>query len=82
MSELGEAAVGEAAANASSAEPVVSNNFRVRDEAVAEEGDGDDDFEDELEEEVVDRDALKKQSTTILDKAFRKTRRLKAKAPR
>ena len=74
--------LGEAALNKPSAlpqEPPVINNYRVRDIDAAEEAPSEEEFEEDLEEEVVDRDALKKQSGTILDKATKKTKKRKGK---
>ena len=70
--------LGEAALNKPSSlplEPPVINNYRVRDADAADEAPSEEEFEEDLEEEVVDRDALKKQSGTILDKATKKTKR-------
>jgi len=72
--------LGEAALHKPSAlplEPPVINNYRVRDLEAAEEAPSEEEFEEDLEEEVVDRDALKKQSGTILDKATKKTKKKK-----
>ena len=69
--------LGEAALNKPSSlplEPPVINNYRVRDVDAADEAPSEEEFEEDLEEEVVDRDALKKQSGTILDKATKKSR--------
>ena len=74
--------LGEAALHKPSAlplEPPVINNYRVRDLEAAEEAPSEEEFEEDLEEEVVDRDALKKQSGTILDKATKKTKKKKRK---
>merc|ERR1711924_7470 len=60
--------VGEAALNKPSTlplEPPVINNYRVRDADAADEAPSEEEFEEDLEEEVVDRDVLKKQSGTI-----------------
>ena len=43
--------------------------------AAAEEAPSEEEFEEDLEEEVVDRELLKKQSGTILDKATKKTKK-------
>jgi len=48
-------------------EPPVINNYRVKEDS-AEDAPSEEEFEEDLEEEVVDRDALKKQSQTMLDK--------------
>ena len=74
--------LGEAALHKPSAlplEPPVVNNYRVKDLDAAEEAPSEEEFEEDLEEEVVDRDALKKQSGTILDKATKKTKKKKRK---
>ena len=74
--------LGEAALHKPSAlplEPPVVNNYRVKDLDAAEEAPSEEEFEEDLEEEVVDRDALKKQSGTILDKATKKTKKRKGK---
>lgn len=60
-------------------EPPVVNNYRVKDLEAAEDAPSEEEFEEDLEEEVVDRDALKKQSGTILDKATKKTKKKKSK---
>ena len=57
------------------AEPPVVNNMRVRDADGAEEAPSEEEFEEDLEEEVVDREVLKKQSVSILDKATKKTKK-------
>ena len=70
--------VGEAALHKPSAVPLeapVVNNYRVRDLDVAEEAPSEEEFEEDLEEEVVDRDGLKKTSYTILDKAAKKSKK-------
>ena len=56
-------------------EPPIVNNCRVRDGDGGEEAPSEEEFEEDLEEEVVERDALKKQSGTILDKATKKTKK-------
>jgi len=56
-------------------DPPVANNYRVRDTEGGEEAPSEEEFEEDLEEEVVDREALKKQSGTILDKATKKTKK-------
>jgi len=74
--------LGEAALHKPSAlplEPPVVNNYRVKDLDAAEEAPSEEEFEEDLEEEVVDRDALKKQSGTILDKATKKTKKRRGK---
>lgn len=74
--------LGEAALHKSSTitlQPPVINNFRVKDFEAAEEAPSEEEFEEDLEEEVVDRDALKKQSGTILDKATKKTKKRRGK---
>jgi len=74
--------LGEAALHKPSAlplEPPVVNNYRVKDVDAAEEAPSEEEFEEDLEEEVVDRDALKKQSGTILDKATKKTKKRRGK---
>jgi len=74
--------LGEAALHKPSAmplEPPVLNNYRVKDAEGAEEAPSEEEFEEDLEEEVVDRDALKKQSGTILDKATKKSKKGKKK---
>ena len=58
-------------------EPPVINNYRVKDMEAMEDAPSEEEFEEDLEEEVVDRDALKKQSGTILDKATKKTKKKK-----
>jgi len=60
-------------------EPPVVNNYRVRDADGAEEAPSEEEFEEDLEEEVVDREALKKQSGSILDKATKKTKKRRSK---
>ena len=45
---------------------------RGKDEREADKNDSDDEFEEELEEELLDRNALKKMSTSILDKGAKK----------
>ena len=72
--------VGEAALHKPSLlpqDPPVINNYRVKDLEAAEDQPSEEEFEEDLEEEVVDRDALKKQSGTILDKATKKTKKRK-----
>ena len=72
--------VGEAALHKPSSlpqDPPVINNYRVKDLEAAEDQPSEEEFEEDLEEEVVDRDALKKQSGTILDKATKKTKKRK-----
>ena len=74
--------LGEAALHKPSSlplEPPVINNYRVRDLDAADEAPSEEEFEEDLEEEVVDRDALKKQSGTILDKATKKTKKRRGK---
>ena len=74
--------LGEAALHKPSAlplEPPVVNNYRVKDVDAAEDAPSEEEFEEDLEEEVVDRDSLKKQSGTILDKATKKTKKRKGK---
>ena len=74
--------VGEAALHKPSAlpqDPPVINNYRIKDLEAADEQPSEEEFEEDLEEEVVDRDALKKQSGTILDKATKKTKKRKGK---
>ena len=74
--------VGEAALHKPSAlpqDPPVINNYRVKDLDADEDHPSEEEFEEDLEEEVVDRDALKKQSGTILDKATKKTKKRKGK---
>jgi hypothetical protein len=74
--------VGEAALHKPSSlpqDPPVINNYRVKDLDAAEDAPSEEEFEEDLEEEVVDRDALKKQSGTILDKATKKTKKRKGK---
>jgi len=56
-------------------DPPVVNNNRMRDTEGGEEAPSEEEFEEDLEEEVVDREALKKQSGTILDKATKKTKK-------
>jgi len=75
--EVGEAALNKPSTDAREA-PVI-NNYRVRDADAAEEAPSEEEFEEDLEEEVVDRDALKKHSGTILDKATKKTKKRKGK---
>merc|ERR1719310_147601 len=70
--------MGEAALNKSQelpAEPPIVNNCRVRDAEGGEEAPSEEEFEEDLEEEVVEREALKKQSGSILDKATKKTKK-------
>ena len=76
--DLGEAALQKPAAMP--LEPPVTNNYRVKDLEAAEEAPSEEEFEEDLEEEVVDRDALKKQSQSMLDKATKKQRGKKKKA--
>jgi len=71
--DLGEAALKKTVELPS--EPPVLNNCRVRDADGPEEVPSEEEFEEDLEEEVVDREALKKQSGTILDKATKKTKK-------
>ena len=75
--DLGEAALHKPSATLE--QPPVINNYRVKDLDAAEEAPSEEEFEEDLEEEVVDRDALKKQSGTILDKATKKTKKRKGK---
>jgi len=56
-------------------EPPIVNNCRVRDADGGEEAPSEEEFEEDLEEEVVERDALKKQSGAILDKLNKKARK-------
>jgi len=60
-------------------EPPVVNNYRVKDTDGAEEAPSEEEFEEDLEEEVVDREVLKKQSGLILDKATKKTKKRRSK---
>ena len=61
-------------------EPPVLNNYRVKEADGGEENvPSEEEFEEDLEEEVVDREALKKQSGTILDKATKKTKKRRGK---
>jgi len=60
-------------------EPPVINNYRVKDMEAMEDAPSEEEFEEDLEEEVVDRDALKKQSGSILDKATKKTKKRRGK---
>jgi hypothetical protein len=71
--DMGEAALKKTAELPS--EPPVVNNCRVRDAEGAEEAPSEEEFEEDLEEEVVDREVLKKQSGSILDKATKKTKK-------
>jgi len=71
--DLGEAALQKRSVMPS--EPPVVNNNRVREGADGEEALSEEEFEEDLEEEVVDRELLKKQSGTILDKATKKTKK-------
>ena len=56
-------------------EPPIVNNCRVRDTDGGEEAPSEEEFEEDLEEEVVERDALKKQSGAMIDKATKKTKK-------
>ena len=78
--DLGEAALQKTANPMQHQEAPVINNYRVKNPEEAEEAPSEEEFEEDLEEEVVDRDALKKQSGTILDKATKKTKKRKGKA--
>mmetsp|Transcript_9250 Transcript_9250/g.22296 ORF Transcript_9250/g.22296 Transcript_9250/m.22296 type:complete len:197 (+) Transcript_9250:1-591(+) len=60
-------------------EPPVVNNYRVKDIDGGEEAPSEEEFEEDLEEEVVDRESLKKQSGSILDKAAKKTKKRRTK---
>jgi len=71
--EVGEAALNKPSTDAREA-PVI-NNYRVRDADAAEEAPSEEEFEEDLEEEVVDRDALKKNSTSIVDRQKKKTKK-------
>jgi hypothetical protein len=55
-------------------EPPVVNNYRVK-EVGEDDAPSEEEFEEDLEEEVVDRDALKKQSETLIDKATGKKKK-------
>jgi len=56
-------------------EPPIVNNCRVRDADGGEEAPSEEEFEEEMEDEVVERDAIKKQSGAILDKLNKKSRK-------
>jgi len=74
--------LGEAALHKPSSlplEPPVINNYRVKDMEAMEDAPSEEEFEEDLEEEVVDRDSLKKQSGSILDKATKKTKKRRGK---
>lgn len=60
-------------------EPPVVNNYRVKDIEGVEEAPSEEEFEEDLEEEVVDREGLKKASGAILDRATKKTKKKRAK---
>jgi len=60
-------------------EPPVVNNYRVKDAEGVDEAPSEEEFEEDLEEEVVDRESLKKQSGSILDKATKKTKKRRSK---
>ena len=75
LSHLGEAALDERIAMRS--EPLAldhknTQNNRVREGAESEEVASEEEFEDECEEDVVDRQLLKKQSGSILERATKK----------
>ena len=70
--DLGEAALHKPSSH--SMEPPVVNNYRVK-EVGEDEAPSEEEFEEDLEEEVVDRDALKKQSETLIDKATGKKKK-------
>jgi len=74
--------MGEAALQRNSGlpmEPPVVNNYRVKDAEGVDEAPSEEEFEEDLEEEVVDRESLKKQSGSILDKATKKTKKRRSK---
>mmetsp|Transcript_45130 Transcript_45130/g.133360 ORF Transcript_45130/g.133360 Transcript_45130/m.133360 type:complete len:292 (+) Transcript_45130:770-1645(+) len=74
--------MGEAALQRNSSlpmEPPVVNNYRVKDAEGVDEAPSEEEFEEDLEEEVVDRESLKKQSGSILDKATKKTKKRRSK---
>jgi chromosome segregation ATPase len=77
--DLGEAALQKPFAPQS--EPPVINNYRVKDVDGAEDAPSEEEFEEDLEEEVVDRDALKRQSGALVDKAAKKTKKKSKKKP-
>jgi hypothetical protein len=51
----------------------------AQDPAGADDGGSDEEFEEDLEEDIVDRETLKKQSLSILDKVAKKTKKRKPK---
>lgn len=76
--DMGEAAL-QKTSSALPLEPPVVNNYRVKDADAVDDAPSEEEFEEDLEEEVVDRDVLKKQSGSILDKATKKTKKRRGK---
>jgi len=61
--------------NSALQEPVVENNIRIKDPEAVDEGVSDEEYEEDLEEDIVDRETLKKQSMSIVDKVAKKTKK-------
>ncbi|KAG8462331.1 hypothetical protein KFE25_012151 [Diacronema lutheri] len=60
-------------------EPAVENNLRIKDPSAQDDGASDEEFEEDLEEDIVDRETLKKQSLSILDQVSKKTKKRRPK---